>query len=199
MELEEMKILWEEMNQKVNQQDQLTDKLIMDMTKERYINKLNGISKYESIGAVFCFLIALLLVANFHKLDSTYLILSGLFSIAFYLILPVLSLNSIARMKRVNIARNNNKQTLIEFGKARTHFLLVQKLAVYFSFVIVIISVPVAVKIIDGKDLFMNAGFWYWYIPIGFLCLFLFSRWGYSCYTSMTNSAENILKELESY
>lgn len=192
-----MKILWEEMHQKVNRQNQLTDKLIMDMTKERYLNKLNGISKYESIGAVFCFLIALLLVANFHKLDSTYLMLSGLFSIAFYLILPIFSLNSIARMKRINIAQNNNKQTLIEFSKARKYFLLVQKMAVYFSFVIVIVSVPVAVKIIDGKDLFMNTGFWYWYIPIGFLGLFLFSRWGFNCYVSMTNSAERILKELD--
>ena len=38
-----MKSLWNDMSQKVDQQKVLTDKLIIDMTQERYENKLRQI------------------------------------------------------------------------------------------------------------------------------------------------------------
>ena len=39
MELEEMKVLWQEMSQQVEKQKSLTDKLIIEMTQQKYAQK----------------------------------------------------------------------------------------------------------------------------------------------------------------
>ncbi len=197
MELEEMKTLWDKMSQDLEKQKKLTDKLITDMTQEQYNNRLRKISIPETIGAFICFGIAVMLLFYFGKLDTWYLKLSGIFSIIFYLLIPILSLRSIYKIKSINIAKNNYKQTLVDFARYKKHFLFIQKLAIYLSFLLMIVVLPVVVKIMDGRDLFIGGKLWIWYIPIMFIFLFFFSRWGYRCYSNLTTKAENILKELD--
>jgi hypothetical protein len=56
---------------------------------------------------------------------------------------------------------------------------------------------PVASKIGNGKDLFVETAAWYIYVPVMGVFLFFFARWGYGCYKRITKSAENLLRELE--
>ncbi len=97
------------------------------MTKELYKNKVNTISTYETIGAFICFGMAFYILLNLNKLDTWYLIVSGIFTLICLVILPILSLRSINRMKSVDIAKNNYKQTIVDFTNGQKHFLLVQK------------------------------------------------------------------------
>lgn len=200
MELEEMKTLWSEMSKEVEKQKSLTDKLIIDMTQERYTNKFNKILIYESMGAVICFAAAIFLIVNLGKLDTWYLLTLGIITITFLLLLPVLVLRSISRIKRLNIATNNYKETLVGFARAKKELLFTQRLGIYLSFVLALVIMPVTSKIVGNKDFFTmehNAKLWF-FLPVLFIFLFFFSRWGYKCYKSITNSAEDILKELES-
>ena len=197
MELDEMKLLWEEMSQDLDNQKKLTDKIIIEMTNERYLNKMRSISGPETIGGIVCFGMALFLLFNFGKLDTWYLILSGVFTLGFLTLLPFFSLRSIYIMRHINMADGNMKETLLDFSKARNQFLLIQRLGVILSFVLVITSLPVASKILNGTDIFTKPAVLSWYIPAGFIFLFFFGRWGYNCYVNITNSAENLLKELE--
>jgi len=52
MEIEEIKALWSEMSDQLEQQKKLTNEIIMSMTQERYSNKFRTISKYETIHMV---------------------------------------------------------------------------------------------------------------------------------------------------
>ncbi len=194
-----MKTLWGEMSLELDRQKNLTDKLIIDMTQERYTNKFNKIFHYESIGAVVCFAFALFLIANIEKLDTWYLLVLGIFIIAFLLVLPILVLRSINRIKHLDIATNNYKETLIGFARAKKELLFTQRFGIYLNFILVLAVLPVTSKILSNKDLFTiehSAKLWF-AIPALFIFLYFFSRWGYKCYKSITNSAENILKELE--
>ena len=65
MELEEMKSIWEDMSQKVDQQKVLTNQLILDMTKERYENNIRRISVPETLSALICFAVVFYLISNF--------------------------------------------------------------------------------------------------------------------------------------
>lgn len=200
MDIIEMKLLWEDMSQKIDQQKTLTDKLIIDMTQERYTNKFNKIFMYESIGAFICFASAIFIMINLGKLDTWYLLTCGIITLVFLLALPILVLRSISRIKRLDISKNNYRDTLVGFARAKNELLLTQRLGISLSFVLALIIMPVASKILNNKDFFtMEHGVKLWFaIPILFVFLFFFSRWGYKCYKSITNSAENILKELES-
>ncbi len=194
-----MKTLWGEMSLELDRQKNLTDKLIIDMTHERYTNKFNKIFYYESIGAVVCFAIAIYIIINLGKLDTWYLLAFGIFIISFLLILPILVLRSINRIKRLDIATNNYKETLAGFARAKKELLLTQRFGIYLNFILVLAVLPVASKILSNKDLFIiehSAKLWF-AIPTLFIFLYFFSRWGYRCYKSITNSAENIIKELE--
>ena len=57
MELKEMQTIWSQMSDQLENKKILTNKLIMEMTRERYKNKIGIISKYEGIGAAVCFVI----------------------------------------------------------------------------------------------------------------------------------------------
>lgn len=199
MELEEMKTLWNEMSLEIEKQKSLTDKIIIDMTQKRYTNKFNTVLIYESIGAVVCFAIAFFLIANLGKLDTWYLLTFGIFTISFLLVLPILVLRSINRIKRLNITTNSYKETIVGFARAKKELLTTQRIGIYMSFILALVIMPVASKILNNKDFFVmehSAKFWF-LLPVFILFLFFFTRWGYSCYKNITNSAENVLKELD--
>lgn len=197
MELEEMQLVWSEMNQQLAQQKKLTDKIIIDMTQQKYDQKLKTISTFETIGAIVCFCFFILVLINFGKLDTWYLMLCGLFCLAFYLFFPIAILRSIRQLRQLNLSENNYKTTLLKYAKRKKQFLLLQKAGIICSFLLLIACLPVVVKIFDEKDIFLSGDVWIWYLPIGMTFLFLLSRWGYNAYDRITDSAENLIKELE--
>jgi len=198
MTLEEMQNVWSEMTEKLENQKQLTDTLIMEMTQTKFRNKIGTINKYESGGAIICFIAALLLIGNLDKLDTWYLMASGIFVILYLIFIPVLVLRSIINMKQINIVTNTYKQSLLDFAKRRKHFLLMQRIAIFLNIILTILILPVFSKISKGKDLFVDdASIWYWYLPLMIVFLVPFSRWGYRTYKKMTASAEQLLKDIQ--
>jgi hypothetical protein len=198
MELEEMQATWSQMSDQLENQKKLTNTLIMEMTKERYKNKIGILSKYEGIGAVICFIAAILLISRFSKLDTWYLLASGIFTVCYLIVLPVVVLRSINSMKNIDLTNNTYKETLIAYAKKKRQFLLTQKAGIYLNFILLAVSLPVVVKVFKGKDIFItNIDLLYWYIPIMAVFLILFSIWVYDKYKKVTASASHILQELE--
>lgn len=197
MDLEEMKNTWGEMSTEIDKQKKLTDKLIIMMTKEKYNKTLRRISIPETIGTVICYITVLLVLFNFEKLDTWYLQLSGVISLAILIVLPILSLRSIKTMNRIDISKNNIKQTLTDFNKGKQQFKNIQKLGFYMSFIILIVSLPVAGKLMGNKDLFLEDKIWMWYIPFGIIGLYLFAKWVFKYYMNSTSKAEKILNDLD--
>jgi NADH:ubiquinone oxidoreductase subunit 6 (subunit J) len=200
MELEEMQTVWSQMSDQIEKQKKLTDKMIIMMTQEQYRKKLNKIAYPEMIGAIICYSTVILILINLNKLDNWYTLLSGLISIVILLVLPVLSLKSINQMRKVNIAGNNYKETLIEYSKGKKRFQVAAKIGFYMGFILMFVILPVTTKILNNKDLFSGTkSIWPMAIAIPFaIVIFIaFSRWVGKCYTNNINSAELLFKELE--
>ena len=197
MKIEELQGIWTELSAELEKQKKLTHEIIIKMTRERYRNKLQKIAIYEGIGAIICFAAALFLLVNFGKLDSWYLMLCGLFTICYLLVLPILVFRSIRQMSRIDIAKGHYTDNLLAFSKARSQFLFLQRIGIGLAFVLMVTALPVASKIMKDRDLFAATATWYWYIPIMLIFLVFFSRWGYRSYRSITLSAENLIRDLE--
>ncbi|MGB5236981.1 MAG: hypothetical protein WBM43_05005 [Flavobacteriaceae bacterium] len=195
MKVEELQSIWTEMSDELEKQKKLTHKIIMQMTQQRYTNQLTKIAKYEGIGAIFCFAIAIYILINFLKLDTWYLQLCGVFTLAFLLVMPALVLRSIRNMRRINIVEGSYTDNISAYTKARNQFLFLQRIGIGLAFVLMITTLPVAGKLLKGKDLFENNHLWYFYLPLMLIFLGIFSRWGYGKYKSITQSAEKILME----
>jgi len=197
MELEELKNEWQEMSKEIENQKILTDKLIIDMTQEKFNKRLSSISIPESVGAIICAFMALYIIFNFYKLDIWYLEVCGALSIAYLILLPFYVLKSIKGMKKINIAVNSLKQTILDFSKRKNQFWFAQRIGFYLNFLFIIAILPVFGKLFKDKDLFLSAKLWYWYIPAMFVFLIVFSIWGLKHYKKATTDAENLLKDLE--
>ena len=77
-------------------------------------------------------------------------------------------------------------------------FLWIQKIGIYLNFSLLVASLPVVVKVLRGKDIFVsNINLVYWYIPVMVVFLVIFSTWGYSKYKNIADSASRTLEELE--
>jgi len=199
MEMEQLQATWSKLTEELEQQKKLTNEIILQMTQERYSNKFRNIKTYETIGAVICFLVGIYILSNIAKLDTWYLIVCGVFTIAFLFGMPILVLKALNRIKNVDILKNNYRDTLIKYEKAKKNLLLLQQLGIYASFVLMFSTAAVFSKIWSNKDFFTveRDGWVYSSIVIAILFVFFFTKWGYKCYKSITASAEEIINELE--
>jgi hypothetical protein len=197
MELEEMKSLWEDMSQKVDQQKILTDELILDLTKERFENRMRSISVPETLSAFICFTAVIYLISNFNLLDVWYLQLTGVLTIIACIVLPILSLKSIKRMKAIDISKSTYKESLFNYAKDKARFMKLQKISFYTSFIVLILAVISFGKIMKGIDIFTMTEKLNWLVPSGIGILYIFSQWVLKKYKTATDSAHNILKELK--
>ena len=197
MELEEMKQLWEEMSEQMERQKLLTDKLIMAMTEERYRNKFNTAWVAESAGTVICFGFALLILLNFHKFDAWYLWASAVFTVLYLFLVPIAMLYFLNRMRKLDIAGSDFRQMLLDFNRAKEGFHLVNRVGMAMNFVLMFTITVLSIVIFKGSEAVLERTSWLYMMPFGAMALFLFSRWGYRCYVGMTNSAENLLRDLD--
>ena len=196
MELEEMKILWEELNQKIEKQKNLTDSIIMEMTKQRYKNRFTKITAFETTGTVVCLAMVLIVILNFNKLDTWYLKASGIFAVVFLIGLPVAVLSQLYQIRNLNIGLGDFKEVLNQYARHQTNLLRIQRVGIYFNVIFLFVSLLLAGKIMNNKDLLLEGTPWLWMIPAG-IFLYFVSRWSYGHYVRITKSAEDILKELE--
>jgi len=197
MELDEMKNQWDEMSKEIKKQQILTDKLIVDMTQEKYNNKIKSISIPETIGAVICFASALYILMNFNKLDTWYLIVCGVFAVVYLIIMPIKSLRSIHKIKSINLSDKNVTETLIDFTKSKKKFWLVQRIGFYLNFIFIVTILPISGKLLSNKDLFLESKLWYLYIPMLVIFLLVITFLGLKHFKKATESAESLLKDLE--
>ncbi|WP_339652234.1 hypothetical protein [uncultured Maribacter sp.] len=199
MEIEELQAAWLQMSTELKKQKKLTDDIILSMTKEKYQNKFKKISTYETIGAIVCFSLALLVLIKFHSLDTWYLQICGLLTLIFLIVLPVLVLKTLNKMKMIDISKGSYKENLSQFLKTKNSLLKLQKLAIGISFFGLSFIVPVTSKIISNKDVFLISLKIEQYIAMGIAMTFVYfvSRLGYIGYKKVTNSAEELIKDLE--
>lgn len=200
MELIELQETWFKLNKKVERQKVVMDKMLIDVVKMKHNSKIRAILKYEGAGAFILFLGVIVIIWNIKSFDTWPLQVCAVISIFFMTLSPIFSLISLYRMNNMDMAKRNYKQTIIEFTKRRTQFLLIQKwgivLAVIFTFTII----PLMLKIASGKDFFAgDSNNLLWFIPFALIALFFFARWGYSYYERISADAQDILQELEDF
>lgn len=197
MELDEMKTLWTDMSQQLEAQKVLTDKMIVQMTQQRYTSKLQAISIPEIIGAVICFATVLFITGNFGKLDTWYLQLSGGLTALACLILPILSLRSLQQLRIINISKATYREALVSYLQSKNHFMKLQRITYYLSFFLILVMLPVMGKLLSGVDVITEDKDWIWIAPAAVPLFYFFAKWVYKKYQSTTAAAEEILRSLD--
>jgi hypothetical protein len=199
MELTDMKSMWTEMTQQMEEQQKLTDKLVMDMTRLKYTRKFDKVILTESIGGLICFASLIYIMLNFEKFDTWYLILCGGLAVFVSLVLPVYLIHSLINMRKVKLEKGNFKEALVDFGKAKNRLNIARKSGAVLCFILAIVIVPVCAKLLNDIDVFASDQIdnLYFTIPFMLVLLTVFMIFGFYSYKNITKSAEDLLLELE--
>ncbi|WP_298475304.1 hypothetical protein [uncultured Maribacter sp.] len=201
MELEEIQYTWGQMSLELEKQKRLSKKNILEMTHQKYKNKFSRLLKFELMGALICFVFSGLILYNFSRLDTWYLWVCGIFTLLILLVMPIITLMAIQQIKSLDILNISNKDALIKYTKTKSYLLAIQQFGAYASFPVFLTSMPVMSKILKNKDFFsVSKDIWFYVMIVLFgVGLYFFIKWGIGCYKRITNSAEEILKELDEY
>jgi hypothetical protein len=196
MELDEMKTLWGQMSLEMEKQKKLTDSVIIKLTESRYHNKINKIAIREAFGSLLCYAQAFYVIINFQKLDTWYLMISGILASVVLCIMPFLSFLAIRKLRTIDICANNYKESLTQCANGKLWFVQIQKLNFCLGALLLAIILPVMGKLSGGSDLFKTTYLIYWY-AVGYPFFYWFSKWVFNQYVNTVSHAENILKELQ--
>ena len=195
MELDEMKNLWEGMNNRIEKQERLTKNLIGNVTEEKYNSKLKKIRYSEIIGAIICYLGAIYLIINFMKIDPLAEKIFAVISIGLLITLPIISLRSLNSMQKVKISSKTYLETLNDFGKQKIRFQKFQKLNVSLGLFLILVAIPV-LSAIKGVDLSETKHFWILTFPISIIAFLGFAFWVLKSYNKSLEATEKLLSEI---
>jgi hypothetical protein len=195
MELEEMKLAWNDLSKRVEKQEILNQQMIEKMTKDQFQTNLEKISLSEYIGTIICYLGAAYLSVNVPKLEEPLIQFFGVISIALLLILPIISHQSVRAMRNVNLAAQTYLETIQIFGKQKLRFQKLQKLNVSLGLFLLVIGVPVLLSI-QGMSLNPTPLFWMLYFPLGVMFFLGFSFWVLKYYNRKLKATEKLLAEI---
>ncbi|WP_324027368.1 hypothetical protein QSV08_05700 [Maribacter sp. BPC-D8] len=199
MELEELQSAWTQMSDELNHQKKLTNQIILDMTKKKYQNKFSTITKYETLGAVVCFAIAFFVLLNFGKLDTWYLQICGVLTLSFLIVLPAMVLTTLKKIKNIDILNGSYKENLKFYLKTKNRLLRLQQIGMAVGFIGLLFIVPVTSKIISNKNVFITNLKTEQYVvfTVTLIVMLFFFRWAYKGYIKVTQSAQELIQELE--
>ncbi|WP_282076176.1 hypothetical protein [Maribacter aquivivus] len=199
MELEELQSAWTQMSDELNHQKKLTNQIILDMTKQKYQHKFSTITKYETLGAVVCFAVAFFVLLNFGKLDTWYLQICGLLTLSFLIVLPAMVLTILKRIKNIDILNGSYKENLKFYLKTKNRLLRLQQIGIAVGFIGLLFIVPVTSKIISNKNVFLTSLKTEQYVvfTVTLIVMVFFCRWAYKGYLKVTQSAQELIQELE--
>jgi hypothetical protein len=196
MELDDMKRAWAEVSTQLEKQKQLNDKLIMDMTQQKYKTQLDKIRSSESTAAILAIAFVAIIAFNFDKYDTFLVRISAIIT-AMGLIIPCyISLRSIRRMQSIDIT-GNYRELMTRYTQAKHSFLSLQKLNLVLGAVLLITGLPVMLRVFGADTNKLKPEIWLWYLPGAYIFFAIFGTWVYRYYARVASRAEELLKDLE--
>ena len=198
MELEELKLNWNELGKTLEKQELLNVRLIEQVTNVNYQSRLKKLIYPELIGAIICVIGAIGIFWNFALLNSDILQVMGVLSVILLILLPVISFQSLKGFRQVDMAEHNYAKMLAQFAKDKIRFQKLQKLAAILSPILMFVFIPTSFKLLTGKDFTIYLTFWAISLPLCLLFVVVLSRWVLKHYNQVLKQAEALLAELGS-
>lgn len=197
MELDEMKSLWQNLSVKVEKQEKIQKHILMEMTKKNYQNRLNSIYLPEIVGSVICFGYAGYFLFQIEKLELPINQVLAIFNTAVMIILPIISLWTLARLNALNIMEESPLLLVEKFKKQKTFFWKFQQFNLILSGLFAVSILPPLAELLGKKDLVMEPFFWLIYVPIGLILIYIFGKMTIRKYNRSLKEAQQLIEGIE--
>ena len=194
MELDEMKILWDDLSGKVENQEKIKKEELMKMTQKNYQNRLSSIYLPEILGSIVCFGYAAYFIFQIGRLELEINQVLAVFNTIAMIILPSISLWTLARLNRLKITDDSPSLLVEKFKKEKTFFWKFQRINLVLSGLFAISILPPLAELVGKKDLILQPTFWMVYVPIGLICIYIFGRFTIRKYDRSLQKAQQLIE-----
>ena len=194
MELDDLKNIWNNTTSNADQQN-LTYKIIDQLTQKKYKSKIKKISYPEIIGSIVCIASVMFIGSNFYKLNTFILQFVGILSMALLLILSAISFLSLQQLSSADLNKPHAEAIKI-FAIQKLKFYKLQKINITLSYLLLVTIIILLSKFFTGNDITKSKYFWTFSFTIGYVFLFFFSRFVSKVYKNILNKTEELLQEL---
>lgn len=196
MELDDLKNTWNNMNDRVTEQQNIHLKNFDKMSQNKFHSSLKKIILPEILGSIVCIVCAVYIVYNFDKLDTITFQIVGVTAVLLLLILPVLSLMSIQQIYKVGDASRTYAETLKEFTVQKIKFCKLQKLNLTLSYLLLVMVILLSARLFGRNEITDSKYFWIFSMSFGYIFLVFFAKWVGKQYNNTIRETEDLLKEL---
>lgn len=194
MELDDLKNIWDKQGTN-DQQANLTNRIINQVTQEKYNSKINKIVYPEIIGSIICLLATVFIGLNFYKLDTAFLQGVGVTSILILLTVSILSFLSIRKLNMEIDFTKPYAEAIKIFANQKIAFYKLQKINMILSYLLLVTIIILLSKFFSGKDITESKYFWTLSFSLGYIFLLFLSKFVGKFYKSALTKTENLLKE----
>ena len=199
MELDEMKALWSDLSDQVEEKHQLTRQQILDMMEQKYRRQVNAILIPELIGSFICFGFSGYILFNIQRLDEPLSLITGILSAIIMIILPILSLRILGGwVSRINITENTYQQTLNDFDRLKRIFAKMHRYAYILGLSTMVLVIPPLAKLMGDKNILEDTGVWY-RLPFGIVFILLFVFFTVRFYGARIRNIDKALQDDNEY
>lgn len=153
MELENMKVIWSEMSDRLDKQKKMTDEIILKMAHEQSSSRLNRIIRLEFFGIIISAGILIYLLINFNRLENWLNITGGVGTLLILCLGIGYALKIIREAKKIDVAKNSYDQTLQDFTRLRKSLGFYKKLSIGINVIFPFFLLPVVFSLFLSKDL----------------------------------------------
>lgn len=193
MELEEMKNIWENM-----EESQKTLPFQMsEVSQLEYKKKTNVFKKGEIIGLVIAYTLAGFILYKFNTLDHWYVRLSASLLVTYLLTMPLYTLYGVWKMKHIDLVQSNYKTVLEQFYVVKSNMNKAEKISFIASPFLFVASGVVLTKLFLHKNFFaLN-----FQLPIiflmgiAFVAALLLNAWAFKKRDNEFKSVKQLLEE----
>ena len=197
MELDDLKSTWNSQDGNTENQE-LTFKIIDQMTQKTYKSKIKKITYPEFIGSLICLTTIVFIGINFNKLDTIFLQGVGVLSIVLLLLLSIIGFVSIRSLTRAENINKPYAEALKTFATQKIKFYKLQKVNITLSYLLLVTTIILMSKFFVARDLTNSKYFWTFAFTIGYIFLLFFSTVVSKFYKKTLRQTEELLQEIQS-
>jgi hypothetical protein len=148
----------------------------------------------EILGTVICFGYAAYFVFQIGKLELEINQVLAVFNTAAMIILPTISLWTLARLNSLKISDECPAVLVEKFKKEKTFFWKFQQFNLMLSGLFVVSILPPLAELLGKKDLILEPVYWIVYVPLGLLCVYIFGRITIRKYYKSLQEAQELIE-----
>lgn len=192
MELEEMKNVWNNMEER----KKISPFQISEASQLGYNKKTNIFKIGEVIGLVIAYTFAGFVLYKFNTLDDLYLRLCGCVLVIYLLIMPIYTLSETWKMKHIDLVQSNCKNVLEQIYAAKNNLKKAEKVSIITSPFLFLASIVILTKIFTDKNIFtLNIQLpVIFLIGVAFFGAILFNLWAFKKRDKEFKSVKQLLE-----